>query len=82
MRAGTAPDALGPLDPPSLLVVDPPDHTRYRRLVSRVFTPRAVAALAPDVERIATGLLDTFGSTPRTASSTSSRRTPSACRSR
>jgi len=58
MRAGTAPDALGPLDPPSLLVVDPPDHTRYRRLVSRVFTARAVAAMAPDVERIATGLLD------------------------
>jgi len=60
MRAGRAPDALGPLDPPSLLVVDPPDHTRYRRLVSRVFTPRAVAALAPDVERIAAGLLDRF----------------------
>jgi cytochrome P450 len=58
MRAGTAPDALGPLDPPSLLVVDPPDHTRYRRLVGRVFTARAVAALAPDVERIAAGLLD------------------------
>ena len=31
------PDALGPMDPPSLLAVDPPDHARYRRLgVARV----------------------------------------------
>jgi cytochrome P450/NAD(P)-dependent dehydrogenase (short-subunit alcohol dehydrogenase family)/glutamine cyclotransferase len=34
------PAALGPIDPPSLLVVEPPDHTKYRRLVSRVFTGR------------------------------------------
>ncbi|HEV7148840.1 MAG TPA: hypothetical protein VGN48_17755 [Pedococcus sp.] len=29
---------LGPLTSPSLLVTEPPDHTRYRRLVSRVFS--------------------------------------------
>lgn len=50
--------ALGPIDPPSLLVVEPPDHTRYRRLVSRVFSARAVAALRVDVERVADDLLD------------------------
>ena len=33
---------LGPLTPPSLLVTEPPDHTRYRKLVSRVFSVRAV----------------------------------------
>jgi cytochrome P450 len=60
MRHGMAPDALGPLDPPSMLVVDPPDHTRYRRLVSKVFTPRTIAAAAPEIERIAHGLLDAF----------------------
>src|SRR4051794_1108946 len=52
------PRALGPIDPPSMLVVEPPDHTRYRKLVSKVFTPRAVEALRPRVEAIAGGLLD------------------------
>lgn len=52
------PGALGPLDPPSMLATDPPDHTRYRKLVSRVFTPRAVAGLEPQVERVADDLLD------------------------
>ena len=36
---------LGPLTPPSLLVTEPPDHTRYRKLVSRVFSVRAVEKL-------------------------------------
>ncbi|HWG93094.1 MAG TPA: cytochrome P450 [Mycobacteriales bacterium] len=50
--------AVGPIDPPSLLVVEPPDHTRYRRLVSKVFTARAVEQLRGDVERVADELLD------------------------
>jgi hypothetical protein len=54
----TDPWAVGPAEPPSMLAVDPPDHTRYRRLVSKVFTARAVAALEPQVERIASDLLD------------------------
>lgn len=52
------PRALGPIDPPSLLVTEPPDHTRYRKLVSKVFTARAVEGLRPMVESVATGLLD------------------------
>jgi cytochrome P450 len=52
------PWAIGPAEPPSMLAVDPPDHTRYRRLVSKVFTPRAVAALEPRVEETADALLD------------------------
>jgi cytochrome P450 len=52
------PWAVGPAEPPSMLAVDPPDHTRYRRLVSKVFTARAVAAMEPRVEAIATELLD------------------------
>jgi cytochrome P450 len=51
-------DAVGPLDQPSLLVVDPPDHTRYRRLVSQVFTARAVETVRPKVQRIVDDLLD------------------------
>ena len=41
-----------------MLVVDPPDHTRFRRLVSRAFTPRATAAFEPMVQRTADALLD------------------------
>jgi cytochrome P450 len=52
------PRALGPVDPPSMLVVEPPDHTRYRKLVSKVFTPRAVEALRPQIQAVADGLLD------------------------
>jgi cytochrome P450 len=52
------PWAVGPAEPPSMLAVDPPDHTKYRRLVSKVFTPRSVAAMEPRVETIADELLD------------------------
>jgi cytochrome P450 len=52
------PGLLHPLRPPSLLSVEPPDHTRYRKLVSSVFTPRAVATLRERVEGTATALLD------------------------
>jgi cytochrome P450 len=51
-------DASGVAEPPSMLVVDPPDHTRFRRLVSRAFTPRATAAFEPAVQRTADSLLD------------------------
>ncbi|HYB83658.1 MAG TPA: cytochrome P450, partial [Mycobacterium sp.] len=54
----TRDDLLHPLRPPSLLAVEPPDHTRYRKTVSAVFTPRAVAALRDRVEQTATDLLD------------------------
>jgi cytochrome P450 len=41
-----------------MLNVDPPDHTRLRRLVSRAFVPSRVAALEPAVRDIAGDLLD------------------------
>ena len=58
LAMATDPDAVGPAEPPSMLAVDPPQHTKYRRLVSKVFTPRAMAAMEPRVEEIATELLD------------------------
>ncbi|MEU3909802.1 MULTISPECIES: cytochrome P450 [unclassified Streptomyces] len=48
-------------DDPSLahmLMSDPPDHTRLRRLVAREFTPRRIEALAPRVQQITDELLD------------------------
>src|SRR3954469_4697849 len=51
-------ERLGPLEPPSLLVTEPPDHTRYRKLVSRVFSVRAVEKVRERAEQIAADLLD------------------------
>jgi cytochrome P450 len=45
--------------PPSMLVADPPDHTRLRTLVSKAFTVRAVRQLIPRIEQIVEELLDT-----------------------
>ncbi len=42
----------------SLLDLNPPDHTRIRRLMSAVFTPRRTAALAPAIEASVQSLLD------------------------
>ncbi|MGY4709361.1 cytochrome P450 [Mycolicibacterium sp. CBM1] len=53
----TRDDLLHPLRPPSLLAVEPPEHTRYRKTVSSVFTTRAVTALRDRVEDTATELL-------------------------
>lgn len=44
-----------------MLNLDPPDHTRLRRLVQKAFTPRRVADLRPRVEAIAAELLDAMG---------------------
>ncbi|MDH6198473.1 cytochrome P450 [Mycobacterium frederiksbergense] len=52
--------SLHPLLPPSLLAVEPPDHTRYRKLVSSVFTTRAVARLRERVQETADELLDSM----------------------
>ncbi len=42
----------------SLLCLEPPDHTLLRRLVSKVFTPRSIAALRPNIESLSAQLLD------------------------
>ena len=54
------PDISSPvsLDLPILLFMDPPDHTRLRRLVSRAFTPRTVEQLRPHVAELVDGLID------------------------
>jgi cytochrome P450 len=44
-------------DRPSFLSLDPPDHTRLRRLVSKAFTPRTIARLEPRIRAITSELL-------------------------
>ena len=64
LEGRTRDDLLHPLRPPSLLAVEPPDHTRYRKTVSSVFTSRAVAALRDRVEQTAAEQLDGLAAGP------------------
>jgi cytochrome P450 len=48
----------GPAFSRHMLNVDPPDHTRLRKLVARAFVPARVAALEPAITDIANDLLD------------------------
>jgi cholest-4-en-3-one 26-monooxygenase len=41
-----------------MLMMDPPDHTRYRKLVNRGFTPRMVRALEEHMKEVTDGILD------------------------
>lgn len=48
--------AQGPPSVPTLLLNDPPQHTRYRRMISRAFTPRALTWMEPLVAQVADDL--------------------------
>jgi cytochrome P450 len=47
-----------PLGPPMFLFLDPPDHTRLRKLVSKAFVPKVVNELTPHITELIDGLLD------------------------
>jgi cytochrome P450 len=51
-------DPNNPMRGSSIIFMDPPEHDWMRKLVSRVFTPRAVAALEPMAREIVAGYLD------------------------
>ena len=42
----------------SMLIMDPPDHTRVRKLVNKAFTPKRIAALRGHIEAIVRELAD------------------------
>ncbi|OBK40775.1 cytochrome [Mycobacterium sp. 1245111.1] len=56
--AKTDPGVMNPIEPPSMLVTDPPDHARLRQPVTRAFTPRALDRLRARIHDLANGLLD------------------------
>lgn len=47
-----------PFGTPGFLFLDPPDHTRLRRLVSKAFSPKVVKSLEPDITGLVDDLLD------------------------
>ncbi len=50
---------------PTMLTADMPEHTRYRRLISKAFTPKVIAELEPVIRSITTRLIDAwFASAP------------------
>jgi len=60
-RGGFDPSAQMPAEMPQIplmISLDPPQHRKYRNLVSQAFTPRMVAQLEPRIHAIADELLD------------------------
>ncbi len=61
---GDIPEHMRPLEQrrmeraPSILGLDPPDHTRLRKLVQRTFTPRSISNMRAQTEVIVESLLD------------------------
>jgi cytochrome P450 len=47
-----------PQGPAMFLFLDPPDHTRLRKLVSKAFVPKVVNELQPEIAGLVDGLLD------------------------
>ena len=48
----------------SMLELEPPRHTRLRRLVLQAFTSRRIASLAPEIEVLCNELVDRFSGEP------------------
>ena len=61
----TDPQLPNPAEPPSMLQVDPPDHSRYRRPVAHAFTPRTIDTLRTRIIEVTNDLLDRLQSVPR-----------------
>jgi cytochrome P450 len=63
--AGVASTGLGELAKDSILGMDPPEHTRLRRLVARAFTARRVADMRQPVVKLVDELLTKLAAQPR-----------------
>jgi cytochrome P450 len=54
-------DTIGePIPLPMMIMMDPPLHDAFRRVVSRAFTPRRISGLEVRIEQLCAGYLDPF----------------------
>jgi cytochrome P450 len=60
----TDPGVPNPVEPPAMVIVNPPDHTRYRQLVAQSFTPRAIDTLGVRVAEVTRELIERIAATP------------------
>ena len=58
--AGVTPEGQGAEQDLGLLTMDPPAHTRYRKLINTHFKPRAVARLEPRLREVARPMVDAY----------------------
>ncbi|MEE6168745.1 MULTISPECIES: cytochrome P450 [unclassified Mycolicibacterium] len=65
LLARTDPGVANPVEPPAMVIVDPPDHTRYRQLVAQSFTPRAIYTLDTRVAEVTRELIDRLAASPQ-----------------
>ena len=63
--ARTDPGVPNPVEAPAMVVVDAPDHTRYRQLVAQCFTPRAMGTLTARVEEVTEELIERIAGADR-----------------
>ncbi|RAU92274.1 cytochrome P450 [Mycobacterium colombiense] len=63
--AKTDPGVANPVEPPAMVIVNPPDHTRYRHLVAQSFTPRAIDSLDARVVEVTMDLIERIAATPQ-----------------
>ncbi|MUM19071.1 cytochrome P450 [Mycobacterium sp. CBMA271] len=64
LAAWSDPRLLNPAEPPSILITDPPDHGRLRRLVAAPFTPRAIEGLRGRIQDVTDAHLDELQQRP------------------
>jgi cytochrome P450 len=60
----TDPGVANPVEPPAMVIVNPPDHTRYRQVVAQSFTPRATDKLGARVAEVTAELIDDLAGRP------------------
>jgi cytochrome P450 len=58
------PGVPNPIEPPAMVIVDPPEHTRYRQLVAHSFTPRAINTLQDRVTELTESLIARLADLP------------------
>ncbi|AQA02809.1 cytochrome [Mycobacterium sp. MS1601] len=51
-------ETVRPFGTPGFLFLDPPDHTRLRKLAQKAFAPKVVKALEPEIATLVDNLLD------------------------